>query len=128
MSELNPLGLWPGQERGGLEERAEVGAQGKVEVGSQGTRGSMGLSRTLEGQAGQSWDKREGLGGLGEPRKVRGPQTPLGLTRQLPIVQFEAAEWVGAVEEHMPLRVHRLQLLQGGLPAPETLRKGPQSS
>lgn len=75
MSELNPLGLWPGQERGGVEKGAGVGAQGKVEVGSKGTRGCMGMSRMLEGQAGQSRGKREGMGGLGEPRKVQGPLT-----------------------------------------------------
>lgn len=61
-------------------------------------------------------------GRYGDPRYYWAP------TCQLPVVQFEVAEWVGAVEEHVPLRVHRLQLLQGGLPAPETLRKDPQSS
>lgn len=49
-------------------------------------------------------------------------------TFQLPVVQFEAAEWVGAIEEHMSLGVDRLQFLQGGLSAPETLKKSPQSS
>lgn len=64
--------------------------------------------------------------GLGEPVAWGGGS--LGApTCQLPIVQFEAAERVGAVEEYVPLRVHRLQLLQGGLPAPERLRKDPQS-
>lgn len=51
------------------------------------------------------------------------PQHPWVSTCQLPVVQFEAAEWVGAIEEHMPFGVHRLQLLQRGLAASETLRR-----
>lgn len=43
-----------GRERGSSEKRARRGGQGGVQVGSRGTKGGMGVSRTLEGQAGWS--------------------------------------------------------------------------
>lgn len=44
-----------------------------------------------------------------------------GLTCQLPIVQFQAVEGIGAIEEDVALGVDTLQLLQGGLASPQTL-------
>lgn len=43
------------------------------------------------------------------------------ITGQLAAVQFEAVEGAGAKQKHVLLRVDRLQLLQGGLPAADTL-------
>lgn len=45
------------------------------------------------------------------------------LTGQFAVVQFEPVEGVGAVEQHVPLCVHRLQLLQGGFTASDALRE-----
>lgn len=45
------------------------------------------------------------------------------LTCEFPIVQLQATEGIGAVEQHVPLRVDRLQLLQTGFTPPETLAK-----
>lgn len=44
-----------------------------------------------------------------------------GLTCQLPVVQFQAVEGIGAVEEDMALGMDTLQLFQGGLASPQTL-------
>lgn len=45
-----------------------------------------------------------------------------GLTCQLPIVQFQAVEGIGAIEEDVAFSVDTLQLLQGGLASPQTLQ------
>lgn len=45
-----------------------------------------------------------------------------GLTCQLPIVQFQAVEGIGAIEEDVAFGVDTLQLLQGGLASPQTLQ------
>lgn len=107
-SQLWPEGGW-GRGVGEGEEQVAGGLPGcpRGRLRGAGTRGHS----SWPGQG-----RRRVPGAIGVP------------TCQLPIVQFEAAERVGAIEEHVPLRVHGLQLLQGGLPAPETLRMGPQTS
>lgn len=44
-------------------------------------------------------------------------------TGQLAVIQLESVERVGAVEQHVLLRVHRLQLLQSGLATADALRR-----
>lgn len=51
---VSPICSASGWERGSSEKRARWGGQGGVQVGSRGTKGGMGVSRTLEGQAGRS--------------------------------------------------------------------------
>lgn len=43
------------------------------------------------------------------------------ITSQLAVVQFESAEGVGAEKKHVFFWMDRLQLLQSGLPAVNTL-------
>lgn len=63
----------------------------------------MGISRKLEGF---SWGKGTEVGEDGKLGVRRGQMSSVSLpTCKLPVIQFEAAEWVGAVEEHVPFRV-----------------------
>lgn len=48
-------------------------------------------------------------------------QCGCGLTRQLPVVQFQAVEGIGAVEKDVALGMDALQLFQGGFASPQTL-------
>lgn len=98
---LNPGSLWPGQDTGRPWNEGQGGCTGEG-MCSRGARGGVGMSRMLA----ELGPERFGMGRRDEPAEVRGSQTPLGPTCQLPVVQFEAAERVGAVEVHVPLGVH----------------------
>ena len=106
MHELNPFSLWAGPEQGGPEKRAGRGWQGGRAVGAEEPGAAQGcLDAEGTSLAERGLDRRRVLW-LGEPEAGGGG---LGApTCQLPVVQFEAAERVGAIEEHVPFGVHRL--------------------
>lgn len=66
------------------------------------------------------------MGRDGQKTRARLPEGAVWmwtLTCQLPVVQFQAVEGIGAVEEDVALGMDTLQLLQGGLPSPQALQQ-----
>lgn len=82
------------------------------------TQGGVDLQETEGSQGTRQQDDPSSKGGV---PGIGGPPAP---TQQLLAVQLLAVQGAGAVEQRVVLRVHRLDLLQRRLPAPDPLGTG----